>query len=189
MRLRILERSRLRLSPRRWRGRSRRFTAVHSGLEALWSQGLALRMSLPEAPPRANGNGNGNGTDRGGADADGEAARAGALRHDRAHATLRQWRSYVGVFLFENVRAERVRGEFGADEIPVDDERLGGRLRDQGAEAVYDACLAELAGLAASIDDDDVLPEPRALDDAARTCDAPIEAVLAIKIRGIPRIA
>lgn len=170
MRLRILDRSRYRLSTRRWRGRSRRFTAVHSALEALWSHGLALRMSLPElceyCPPDVPD-----------------------TTRDRAHATLRQWRSFVGVFLFENVCAERVSGEFAADEIPADHEALDTRLSEVGAEAVYDECLDQLADVAYGIGDEHVLPVPLALDDAAETCDAPIEAVLAIKLRGIPRIA
>ena len=170
MRLRILDRSRDRLSARRWHGRSRRFTAVHSALEALWCHGLALRMSLPEQVPA-------------------DASEEPDTTRDRAHATLRQWRSFVGVFLFENVCADRVSGEFAAAEIPADVKGLDARVRKVGAEAVYDACLAQLADVAHGIEDAHVLPSPRPLDDAAQACDAPIEAVLAIKIRGIPRIA
>ena len=173
MRLPILNHSRYRLNTRRWRDRSRRFTAVHSALEALWSQGLALRMSLPE--PRTP-------------DESAQSEEPDTTR-DRAHATLRQWRSFVGVFLFENVCADRLSGEFAADEIPADVESLDSRLREIGAEAVYDACLDQLADVACAIQDEHVLPVPRLLDDAAETCDAPLEAVLAIKLRGIPRIA
>ncbi len=179
MKLRILRgRSRRKLSRERWRGRSRRFTVVQSAVEALWSQGLALRMSLPED----------------GAD------------DDRSQATLGQWRSFVGLFLSENVCRARVPDEFAiaepadepadqADDAAGDDAAdepdhgaRGAPAEERAPAAVYDVCLEALAATAHDLADADVLAAPLPLHAAAATCGCPIERVLAIKVRGIPRI-
>ena len=125
---------------------------------------------------------------------------------DRSHATLGQWRSFVGLFLSENVCPDRVPDEFGLAETASASENTTGDAEDDAAAGepgrgtpaahapepapavVYDTCLEALAAAAHDLADADVLAEPLPLHTAAATCGCPIERVLAIKVRGIPRV-